>query len=290
MIRDITIGQYFPGSSVIHKMDARVKIVTTLLFIVALFLCNNFIGLGFLCVTAIVTVLLSHISFKTILKGLKMLIFIVMFTAVMQLIYNNDGDVLWKPFEKYSFTITTGGVYAGIFLIFRILVLIIFSSLLTYTTSPTVLTDAIERLLSPLKVLHINIHALSMMMTIALRFIPTLIEEINIIMNAQKARGADLDSGNLVQRAKALVPIFVPLFVNSFRRAYELAFAMECRCYNGDNGRTRMKVMKMTTADYFLLFTAILIMSVVVFLSYFALGLIPETADKIVRVFFESVI
>jgi len=290
VIRDITLGQYFPGNSIVHKMDARVKIVITLLFIVALFLCKNFISLFILSLTAVFTVLFSGIPFKTITKGMKMLLFIVIFTSVMQLIYNNDGTVLWKPFEKYDYALTTGGIYAALFLFIRIVILVLFSSLLTYTTSPTVLTDAIERLLSPLKVFHINIHALSMMMTIALRFIPTLIEEINIIMNAQKARGADLETGNIIQRAKALVPIFVPLFVNSFRRAYELAFAMECRCYNGDNGRTRMKVMKMNIKDFVILSLVIILIASVVFFSYFFGKFILFREDSFGYIIFGSVI
>lgn len=290
MIRDITIGQFFPGNSIIHKTDARIKIITTLLYIIALFLSKNFISLILLTFVAVGTVLLSKISFRTIMKGMKMLVIILLFTSAMQIIYNNTGLVVWKPFEKYDFAITTGGIYAAIFLIIRISILIIFSSLLTYTTSPTVLTDAIERLLSPLKFIHVNVHALSMMMTIALRFIPTLIEEINIIINAQKSRGADLDSGNLITRAKALVPIFVPLFVNSFRRAYELAFAMECRCYNGSNHRTRMKVMKLKTSDFLILFSVIVLILAILFLSYFIIKIIDVNSNYVTKLLFESVI
>lgn len=269
MIRDITIGQYFPGNSLLHKLDPRGKIAATLLFIIALFLCKNFFSLLLLTAVTIVSVLLSRISFRIILKGLKMIVFIVIFTAVLQIFYNDRGEVLWKPFERFDFAVTTGGIFSAIFITVRIIVLILFSSLLTYTTSPTMLTDAIERLLSPLKVVKVNVHALSMMMTIALRFIPTLIEEINIIMNAQKARGADLESGSLTERAKALVPIFVPLFVSSFRRAYELAFAMECRCYNGAAGRTRMKIMKLAARDYAVLTAVILLMAAVIYTSFF---------------------
>ncbi len=250
MIKDITIGQFFPGESYIHKMDPRAKIVITMLFIVVLFLCKNFFSLSLLFVSAILAIALSKISFKVVFNGLKMIVVLVVFTGVLQVLYNNDGDVLWKPFEQFDFAVTTGGVFSAIFIIIRIVSLILFSSLLTYTTSPTMLTDAIERLLSPLKIFKVNVNSLAMMMTIALRFIPTLIEEIDIIMSAQKARGADLETGSLTQRAKALVPVFIPLIVSSFRRAYELAFAMECRCYTGDNKRTRMKEMKLSLRDY----------------------------------------
>lgn len=250
MIKDITIGQFFPGDSFIHKMDPRAKIIITMLFIVILFLCKNFFSLGLLFISALLTIALSKISFKVVFKGLKMIVVLVVFTGVLQILYNDQGTVLWKPFEQFDFAVTTGGVFSAIFIILRIVALILFSSLLTYTTSPTMLTDAIERLLSPLKLFKVNVNSLAMMMTIALRFIPTLIEEIDIIMSAQKARGADLETGSLTERAKALVPVFIPLIVSSFRRAYELAFAMECRCYTGDNRRTRMKEMKLSIRDY----------------------------------------
>ncbi len=250
MIKDITIGQFFPGDSFIHKMDPRAKIIITMLFIVILFLCKNFFSLGLLFISALLTIALSKISFKVVFKGLKMIVVLVVFTGVLQILYNDQGTVLWKPFEQFDFAVTMGGVFSAIFIILRIVALILFSSLLTYTTSPTMLTDAIERLLSPLKLFKVNVNSLAMMMTIALRFIPTLIEEIDIIMSAQKARGADLETGSLTERAKALVPVFIPLIVSSFRRAYELAFAMECRCYTGDNRRTRMKEMKLSIRDY----------------------------------------
>lgn len=272
MIKDITIGQFFPGESLIYKLDARAKIIITLVFIVALFLCRNFFSLGLMFISAIICVLISRISFKVILKGLKMIIVLVVFTGVLQLVYNDKGDIWWKPFEQFDFAITSSGVYSSIFIITRIVSLILFSSLLTYTTSPTMLTDAIERLLSPLKLFKVNVSSLAMMMTIALRFIPTLIEEINIIMSAQKARGADLETGSLTQRAKALVPVFIPLIVSSFRRAYELAFAMECRCYTGDNKRTRMKVMKLSLRDYLVFFVVLLLVAAVIVTSYFEIA------------------
>ena len=270
MIRDITIGQYFPGDSYLHKLDPRAKIVITFIFIVTLFLCKNFFSLLLLFAVAVASVLISRISFKVVMKGMRMIILIILFTAFLQIFYNNKGNVLWQPVPTWKFAVTDSGIYSAIFLSLRIIALILFSSLLTYTTSPTLLTDAIERLLSPLKLIKVNVHALSMMMTIALRFIPTLIEELNIIINAQKARGADLDSGSVVKRAKALVPIFVPLFVSAFRRAYELAFAMDCRCYNGDKGRTRMKIMKLTLRDYAGLLFTLLLTAAVVVTSYFS--------------------
>ncbi len=269
MIKDITIGQFFPGESFIHKLDPRAKIIITFAFIVALFLCKNFFSLGLLFVVALTSIALSKISFKVVLKGLKMIVVLVVFTGVLQIIYNDEGTVLWKPFEQFDFAVTTGGIFSSVFIIVRIVSLILFSSLLTYTTSPTMLTDAIERLLSPLKLFKVNVNSLAMMMTIALRFIPTLIEEIDIIMSAQKARGADLETGSLTQRAKALVPVFIPLIVSSFRRAYELAFAMECRCYTGDNKRTRMKEMKLGIRDYSAFFVLIALIAVVVITSFF---------------------
>lgn len=269
MIKDITIGQFFPGNSLIHKLDPRAKILLTFIFIIALFLSRNFFSLGLLFATAIAAILVSRISFRVILKGLRMIVVLVVFTGILQLLYNDKGDILWKPFEQYDFAVTEGGVFSAVFIIFRIIALILFSSLLTYTTSPTMLTDAIERLLSPLKLFKINVNSLAMMMTIALRFIPTLIEEINIIMSAQKARGADLETGSFTQRVKALVPVFIPLIVNSFRRAYELAFAMECRCYTGNNKRTRMKKMKFSLRDYLVFVVVTLLVSAVIYTSYF---------------------
>lgn len=246
MIKDITIGQFFPGTSFIHKLDARAKLLIVFVSLVEIFLCKNFLSLALVVVFAVAAVAISKISFKVVFKGMKMIYFIIVLTSVLQIFYNDNGTVL---LEWWKIKITTGGIFTAVFMAIRIVCLILVSSLLTYTTSPTTLTDGISRLLSPLNKIKVPVDTLAMMMTIALRFIPTLIEEIDKIMNAQKARGADLDTGNLVQRAKALVPIFIPLFVNSFRRAYELAFAMECRCYSGSNHRTRMKQMNFSWRD-----------------------------------------
>lgn len=266
MIKDITIGQYFPGNSFIHKLDPRAKLIVTFIALVEIFVCRNFFSLALVFVFAVSSILISKISFKVVLKGLKMIYFLIFFTSALQIFYNEKGNVL---FEWWKIKITDGGVFTAIFMAVRIISLILISSLLTYTTSPTALTDGLERLLSPLKKIKIPVDTLAMMMTIALRFIPTLIEEIDKIMNAQKARGADLDTGGILKRAKALIPIFIPLFVNSFRRAYELAFAMECRCYNGSNHRTRMKIMKLSWRDITaFVFTAVMLAAIIV-LNYF---------------------
>ena len=266
MIKDITIGQYFPGNSVIHRLDQRVKILLVFAYIVAVFLCKNFYSLGLMILLLTVIILLSGISLRLIYKSIKPIFIIVLITSLLQLIYNKNGDVL---FEYWKIRITTGGVFTAIFTTVRIAALVAASSMLTYTTSPTMLTDAIERLFSPLKVFKINVHSIAMMMTIALRFIPTLIDEVDKIMAAQKSRGADLESGNIVDRGKALVPIFIPLFINSFRRAYELAFAMECRCYQGGEGRTRLKVMKVHARDFVAIFIMALVIAGIIVLNHF---------------------
>lgn len=262
MIKDITIGQYFPGHSVVHKLDPRLKLVLTFVYILFIFFCKNFVSLAVMVVYLLLTVLLSKISAKMLLKSLKPIVIIVAITAVLQIFYNKDGTVL---LELGKFQLTSGGIYMALFTTVRIVSLVAASSMLTYTTSPTLLTDAIERLFSPLKVFKINVHSIAMMMTIALRFIPTLIDEVDKIMSAQKARGAELDTGNLIQRGKALVPVFIPLFVNAFTRAYDLAFAMECRCYRGGEGRTRLRVMKLLARDYLATaFTAVCMAGVLV--------------------------
>ena len=266
MVRDLTIGQYYPGDSLLHKTDPRVKIVLTLVFIFVIFFCQNFFSLGLMVAALFGGVVLSRVPLKMLLKSMKAITFIIIITALLNLFYTTGGNVL----VKYKFiTITDTGVYTAVFVAVRILALIAGSALLTYTTTPTMLTDAIEQLLKPLKVFHVPVHTLAMMMTLALRFIPTLIEEIDKIMNAQKARGADLESGGLLQRAKALVPILIPLFVSSFRRAYELAFAMECRCYTGGEGRTRMKQMKLKGLDSILIVGCAVLLGGVIALNLF---------------------
>jgi energy-coupling factor transport system permease protein len=266
MIRDITIGQYYPGKSVLHNLDPRAKLIATFWLIVVIFLCKSFFSLGLIALTAVAAAALSRVPAKMIIKSLKPIVIILVFTAVLNVLYTEGGTVY---FEKWGIAITEKGVNTAIFTMIRIVSLVIISSLLTYTTTPTMLTDGLERILSPLKVFKIKVHTLAMMMTLALRFIPTLIEEIDRIMNAQKARGADLETGGIVQRAKALVPIFIPLMVSSFRRAYELAFAMTCRCYTGGEGRTRMKQMKLGARDIVAFFFCAAVTAGVIVLNHF---------------------
>lgn len=250
MLKEVTLGQYFPGKSVLHKMDPRMKIILLTVFIVFIFLTRNYVSLAIMFLSVIGVILLSDVSLKLYLKSLKAIIFIVLFTSVLNLFYGT-GDPLW---QWHFITITQAGINTSVFVAARIIALVLISSVLTYTTSPTDLTDGIERLLKPLTIFHIKIHEIAMMMTIALRFIPTLLEETDKIMSAQKARGADFESGNIMTRIKALIPILIPLFVSAFRRAYDLAMAMESRCYHGGDGRTRMKVLKYTKYDFAALF------------------------------------
>ena len=235
MLKDITLGQYFPGTSVIHRLDPRTKLLGVIFYIVAL------------CFL-IFAISVSKIPPKSIVSGMKPLVIILVFTGVLNLFYSDGGVVLVK---LWKLTITTEGLKRDIFMTSRILMLISGTFLLTYTTSPISLTDGLESLLGPLKKLHMPVHELSMMMCIALRFIPTLIEETDKIMNAQKARGADFETGSIIDRAKALIPVLVPLFISAFRRADELATAMECRCYQGGEGRTKMKLLRYGRNDFF---------------------------------------
>ncbi len=262
MIKDITIGQYFPGDSQIHKMDPRMKIILTVFYIVILFCVENF--LGFLAVFTLLSLVIyiSKIPVKIVAKSIKPLMFIIIFTAVFNIFYG-DGPAV---FQNVSFLgwLTWEGIRNAAFMVIRITLLIMGTSFMTYTTSPVMLTDAIERLIMPLKYLKVPVHELAMMMTIAMRFIPTLIDETEKIMNAQKARGADFETGNIIRRAKALIPILIPLIVSAFRRAEELADAMECRCYNGGEGRTRYKIYSFSFRDYvaaalFLILTVLII-------------------------------
>lgn len=245
MVRDITLGQYIPGKSVIHRLDPRVKIMLTFVFIVFIFVASNFEGLLAMIVLMTMVLLLSGVPIGQYFKSLKAILFILLFTFVLNL-FTGTGTPLWQ----WKFLrITGGGLSNAVFVAIRIMSLILYSSVLTFTTSPTQLTDALERVMKPLKIFHVKVHEIAMMMTIALRFVPTLLEETDKIMSAQKARGADLESGGLKQRVKSLIPILIPLFVSSFRRAYDLAMAMECRCYHGGEGRTKMKQLSMSALD-----------------------------------------
>lgn len=245
MIRDITIGQYFPGDSAVHRLDPRVKIILAFAYIVLLFIAASAPSLLVGVVFACLCYLISKIPPRMIIKSVKPMVPIIFFTALLNMLFV-QGEELWS---WWFIRITREGIQTAVFMAVRIIFLLVGTSLLTYTTSPIALTDGIERLLSPLKRVGLPVHELAMMMTIALRFIPTLIEETDKIMSAQKARGADLESGGIIQRAKALIPILIPLFVSSFRRADDLALAMVCRCYRGGEGRTRMKQLKLTAGD-----------------------------------------
>ena len=248
MLRDITIGQHFPGNSLVHRFDPRLKLVLTVAYIVLLFAASNPLGLTLSILFLGVMYKVAKIPVKMIGKSLKPILPIVLFTAVLNLFFvSGEGD----PLVHFWFlSIYAEGVRYAVLMAVRVMALIAGTSLLTYTTSPIVLTDAIEQLLKPLGKLHFPVHELAMMMTIALRFIPTLIEETDKIMNAQKARGAQLDTGKMTDRVKALVPVLIPLFISAFRRADELAMAMECRCYRGGTGRTRLKVLRCEKQDY----------------------------------------
>ena len=246
MIRDITIGQYFAGNSVIHRLDPRVKIIATLLFIIELFIVDNFIGFAIAAVCLGTVIVVSGVPFSFIVRGLKPIIIILLFTFTLNM-FMIDGRVLWQ----WGFLrITAEGLRTAVFMAVRLILLIIGSSMLTLCTRPLSLTDGIERLLSPFKRIGVPAHEIAMMVTIAHRFIPSLLEETGKIMKAQQARGADFETGNLIHRAKSLIPILVPLFVSAFRIAQDLAMAMEARCYRGGENRTRMNEMKLKRRDY----------------------------------------
>ena len=248
MLSNITMGQYYPTDSIVHRLDPRVKILLTIAFIVGIFLVHSLWGYALALVFVYFMARLSHVPFKMLMRGLRPLRFILVLTFVLNLFFSGEGTILWQ----WGFiTITHEGLSRAVHYCLRLLFLVIGTSLLTLTTSPVSLSDGLELLLSPLKVIHFPAHELAMMMTIALRFIPTLLEEADKIMKAQMARGADFESGNLLARAKAMVPLLVPLFVSAFRRAGDLATAMESRCYRGGEGRTRLRVLKLTRADLY---------------------------------------
>ncbi len=259
MISDITIGQYFPGKSVVHRLDPRFKIIITAVYICTLFSADTFSGLGLAAAFFVISYYLTGLSFKLITKSLKPIVPIILFTGFINLFFVSGVPVV----NICGIIISDEALRVTAFMMIRIILLVCGSSVLTYTTSPIILTDAIESLLRPLKKIKFPVHELSMMMTIALRFIPTLLEETDKIMSAQKARGADLDSGTLLQRAKALIPILIPLFVSSFRRAEELALAMECRCYQGGEGRTKLRSLSSSINDYLALCISLIVLCAV---------------------------
>lgn len=265
MLKDITIGQYIPGNSFIHKLDPRTKIVTTFMYIISLFIIDNFIGYIVAAALLGICIINAKISVKVIFRGLKPIFFLIILTAVLNLFMNSGENII---FEFGFIKIYQEGVRIAVFMAVRLILLIIGTSMLTYTTSPIELTDGIEKLLKPIgKNLA---HELAMMMTIALRFIPTLTEETDKIMKAQKARGANFETGKLIDRARSLIPILIPLFISSFRRADELAMAMEARCYRGGEGRTRMKKLKFTYRDFiaYIIFACILLLCIYVRIAY----------------------
>ena len=266
MLKDITLGQYFPGNTPAHRLDPRTKILLVVLYITALFTAGSFLAYGLMAVVLAVCVRVSKVGLKSLVKGLKPVLFIIVFTGILNLFFTPGENVLWA---LGSLQITAGGLRNAAFMVLRIMLLIMGTFLMTYTTSPISLTDGLERLMNGLKRFRVPVHELAMMMSIALRFIPTLIEETDKIMSAQKARGADFESGNLMEKARALVPILVPLFISAFRRADELATAMECRCYHGGEGRTKLHVLRYERRDYVALSLGVLILAGVIALRVF---------------------
>lgn len=263
MLKDITFGQYYDTNSCVHKLDPRTKLILLFAVIVLIFISGGWASLAVMTCFIFVAVKLSKVPLKMYLKNVKAILPILIFTMIINLFYGTSGKVI---FSLWVFTVTTGSLSRALFMSVRIFLLIVSSAALTYTTTPTDLTDAIEKLFSPLRFLGLGgvVHTIAMMMTIALRFIPTLIEETQKIMNAQKARGADLENGKLVDRIKALIPILVPLLISSVRRAYELAEAMECRCYNGGVGKQRMKQLKYQKSDFVAFLTVIVFCALVI--------------------------
>lgn len=266
MIKDITLGQYFPMGSVIHKLDPRTKLLLTVVYIVMVFVSNNFISLFFCLFVGVGVIALSKIPVKTVIKGLKPIFLIIIITSVLQIAYVKTGIIL---VDFWKIQITSGGVLTAVFMALRISLLIVMSTMLTYTTSPTSLTNGLDRIFAPFKKIGLDFHTVTMIMTIALRFIPTLIEEVDKIMSAQKSRGANFEQGSLMKRAKALIPLFIPLLFNSIRRAYELANAMTCRCYNGGKGKTTMNALKFSGRDYTVLLGIAVLIGAVITLNIF---------------------
>ncbi len=268
MLKDITLGQFFPGKTVVHRLDPRTKLILLIVYLSAVLTAKWFVSAALVMSFLIAVTVLARIPFKSMTRGLKPMLIFIVFTAVLNLFYNREGTLLfeWKFLHVYS-----GGLRTAFFMVLRIVLLVCGTFLLTYTTSPIALTDAMERLLSPLKKLRFPVHEFAMMTSIALRFIPTLIEETDKIISAQKARGADFETGSIFRRAKALIPILVPLFVSAFRRADELATAMECRCYHGGEGRTRLKVLRFAARDYLAFALGALLLAGVIVLRHFGL-------------------
>ncbi len=265
MLKDITLGQYFPGDTVVHRLDARTKLLLVIIYIVALFNAVGWMSYALVIAVTALSMAVAKIKPRSALKGLKPLVIIIILTAVLNIFYTGGTPII------EGWIITWEGIERAVMMSLRIILLIVGTFMLTYTTSPIALTDGLEMMLNPLKRIKVPVHEMSMMMSMALRFIPTLIEETDKIMSAQKARGADFESGNIFQRAKALLPILVPLFVSAFRRADELAVAMESRCYHGGDGRTRMKQLKMHRIDAFAFILGALFLAAVLVMKKFGL-------------------
>ena len=267
MLKDITLGQFFPGNTILHRLDARSKILAVTVFIVAIFMAKSYVSYALLIAVTGGMIALSRIPLKNFLHGLKPVVIILVFTAVLNMFFTPGQEL----FHVWKIVVTREGLERAVFMVLRIMILIAGTFLLTYTTPPIALTDGLERLFKPLKKLHVPVHEMAMMMSMALRFIPTLIEETDKIMSAQRARGADFETGGLIRRAKALLPLLVPLFVSAFRRADELAVAMESRCYHGGDGRTRMKQLVWHRRDTVALGLMLLVLAAVIVLRHFGL-------------------
>ena len=268
MLKDVTLGQFFPGNTVIHRLDPRTKLILVIVYIVALFTAKSYISYAVVIVVFALCVAVSRIGLKSLFSGLKPILIIIIITAILNILFTRSGRVL---LQFWKITVTADGVRIAVFMVVRLMLLIMGTFILTYTTSPISLTDGLERLLSPLKKIRVPVHELAMMMSIALRFIPTLIEETDKIMSAQKARGANFETGSLLDRAKALLPLLVPLFVSAFRRADELAVAMESRCYHGGEGMTRMNVLTMKKRDWIALILGAIFLAAIIALARFGL-------------------
>ncbi len=271
-MKNVALGQYYPARSPLHILDPRIKLILAMLYIVTAFLCKNLLGFGILIGLALLMVILSRVPIKTVLKSLRLIAFVLLFTAAINIFMTKEAGA--QPLVAFwIFEIYTKGLYSALFIAIRIFCMIIGSCmLLTYTTTPIALTDALERLLAPLRYIKLPVHEFSMMMSIALRFIPTIMEEAEKIMAAQKARGAGFTEGNLIKRIKSLIPILIPLFASVFRRAFELATAMTCRCYRGGDGRTRMTSMRLRASDLIVFIVSIAILAGIVSCNYWGIG------------------
>lgn len=275
-MKNIALGQYYPSGSVMHRLDPRMKIICALIFIICSFLCKNIFSFLLLVVISLLLVTVSKIPLKTVLKSIKAIIFIMIFTAIINIFWTKGNEesllISFKIF-KWNMNIYSDGLYSAAFILIRIVSMIIGSSVfMTYTTTPTQLTDGLESLLSPLKKIHVPVHTFAMMMTIAMRFIPTIMEETEKIMSAQKARGADFSNGSLLKRAKALVPVLIPLFISAFRRASDLATAMTCRCYRNGEGKTKLNELKFCYGDFLMFAMVCLFAGGIIVINIFAPG------------------